>query len=67
MTQYFSKPFRNSGGNINVKAEMSNYATKLDLKEGTGVDTSKPAAKSDLPSLTAEVGKIDRETKNCFC
>ena len=61
MTQYFPKPFRNSGGNINLKAEMSNYATKLDLKEGTGVDTSIPSAKSDLLSLKAEVAEIDRD------
>ena len=38
---------------------MSNYATKLDLKNATGVDTSKLAAKSDLASLKTEVGKID--------
>ena len=61
MTQYFPKPFRNSGGNISLKAEMSNYATKLDLKEGTGVDTSIPSAKSDLFSLKAEVAEIDRD------
>ena len=61
MTQYFPKPFRNSGGNINLKVEMSNYATKLDLKEGTGVDTSIPSAKSDLFSLKAEVAEIDRD------
>ena len=38
---------------------MSNYATKLDLKNATGVDTSKLAAKSDLASLKTEVDKID--------
>ena len=31
--------------NINVKVDLSNYATKLDLKNATGVDTSKLAAK----------------------
>ena len=29
MSQYFSKPFRSFGGNINVKIDLSNYATKL--------------------------------------
>ena len=38
---------------------MSNYATKRDLKNATGIDTSKLAAKSDLASVKAEVDKID--------
>ena len=38
---------------------MSNYATKADLKNATGIDTSKLAGKSDLSNLKAEVGKID--------
>ena len=46
---------------------MSNYATKLDLKNVTGADTSKLAAKSDLASLKAELDKIDVDKlKNCF-
>ena len=32
MSQYFPKPFRNFGGNINVKVDLSNYATKTELK-----------------------------------
>ena len=59
MSQYFPKPYRTFGGNINVKVDSSNYATKLDLKNATGVDTSKLAAKSDLASLKAEIDKID--------
>ena len=38
---------------------MSNYATKSDLKDATGIDTSKLAAKSDLVSLKTEVDKLD--------
>ena len=38
---------------------LSNYATKTDLQNATGTDTSKPAAKSDLVSLKAEVNKLD--------
>ena len=30
MSQYFPKPFRSFGGNINVKVDLSNYATKAD-------------------------------------
>ena len=35
MSQYFPKSFRNFGENINVKADVSNYATKTDLKNVT--------------------------------
>ena len=35
MSQYFPKPFRNFGGNINVKVDLSNYATKTNLKNIT--------------------------------
>ena len=38
---------------------MPNYATKADLKNATGIDTSKLAGKSDLVSLEAEVDKLD--------
>ena len=33
MSQYFPKPFRSFGGNINVKVDLSNYGTKTDLKK----------------------------------
>ena len=35
------------------------YATQTDLKNATGVDTSKLAAKSNLASLKAKIDKID--------
>ena len=38
MSQYFLKLYKFSGGNIDVKVDLSNYATKLDLKNATGVD-----------------------------
>ena len=47
MSQYFPKPYEPFGGDINVKIDLSNYATKTDLKKATGVDLSKLAAKSD--------------------
>ena len=58
-SQYFRKPYEPFGGDINVKVDSSNHATKLDLKHATGSDTSKLAAKSDLASLKSEVDKID--------
>ena len=59
MTQYFPKPFRNFGGNINVKVDLSNYATKTDLKNVTHVDTSSFALKTNLANLKTEVDKLD--------
>ena len=32
MSQYFPTPFRSFGRNINVKVDLSYYATKADLK-----------------------------------
>ena len=59
MIQYFPKPYEPVEGNINVKVDLSNYAAKAGLKNATGIDTSKLAAKSDLASLKAEVDKLD--------
>ena len=35
MSQYFPKSFRSFGGNLNVKVNLPNYATKTDLKKVT--------------------------------
>ena len=40
MSQYFPKEFRNFGGNVNVNVNLSNYATKSDMKNISHVDTS---------------------------
>ena len=59
MIPYFTKPYQAFGGDINAKVDLSNYATKTDLKNPTEIDTSKLAAKSDLVSLKAEVDQLD--------
>ena len=59
MSQYFPKPYEPFGGDINVKVDLSNYATKTDLKDATGTDTSNFALKLNLASLKAEVDKLD--------
>ena len=59
MSQYFHKPYKAFGENINVKGNFFNYAAKADSKEAAGADTSNFALKSNLASLKAEVGKID--------
>ena len=58
MWQHSPKPFRSFGGNINVKVDLSNYATKTDLKNVTHVDTSRFALKTNLASLKTEVDKL---------
>ena len=58
MSQYFPKPFRNFGRNINVKVGLSNYAAKADIKNVTHVDTSTFALKN-LASLKTEVDRLD--------
>ena len=59
MSQYFPKPFRSFGRNINVKIDLSNFAPKNDLKNVTHVDTSSFALKTNLASLKTEVDKLD--------
>ena len=41
ISQYFPNPYELFGGYINVKVALSNYAIKSNLKNATGVDTSK--------------------------
>ena len=59
MGQYFPKWHKPFDGDINVKIDLSNYATKSGLKNATGIYTSKLAAKSDLVNLKTEVDKLD--------
>ena len=59
MSEYFRKSFRSFGGNINVNVDLSNYATKTDLKNVTHVDTSSFALKTNLANLKTEVDKLD--------
>ena len=58
MSQYFPKPYE-SGGDINVKVDLLNYATKTELKNASHVDVSSFALKSNLASLKTEVDKLD--------
>ena len=58
MSEYFpgAKSFI---GKVEVELDLSNYATKADLKNATGVDTSKFAKKFDLTNLQYDVDKLD--------
>ena len=59
MSQYFPKPYEPFGGDINVKVDLSNYATKADVKNITHIDTSSFALKVNLANLKTEVDKLD--------
>ena len=59
MSQYFPKPFNSHfGDSIKVKIDLSNYATKTDIKNISHVDTSSFALKTNLASLKTEVAKL---------
>ena len=45
--------------NVKVVLDMSNYATKKELKHATCTDTSDLAAKRDFIALKAEVYKLE--------
>ena len=60
MSQYFPKPFNSHfGDGINVKIDLSNYATKTDIKNISHIDTSSFALKTNLSSLKTEADKLD--------
>ena len=59
MSQYFPKPYEPFGGDINVKVDLSNYATKPDLKSVSNLDVSSFVLKSNLANLKTEVDKQD--------
>ena len=58
MSEYFLEP-KSSGGRVAVELDLSNYASKADLKNATGFDTSKCAKKVNLANLKSDVDKLD--------
>ena len=58
MSQHFP-PYNNLSNNIKVELDLSNYATKDDVKNITHVDVSSYATKTNLAALKTEVDKID--------
>ena len=59
MSHYIPKPCEPFGEDINVKLDLSNYATKADIKNISHVDTSSFALKPNLANLKTEVDKSD--------
>ena len=60
MSKYFP-PYNNSSENIKVELDLSNYATKKDIKDITHIDVSGFASKTNLAVLKTEVDKIDTD------
>ena len=60
MSQYFP-PFNNSREKIKVELNLSNYATKDDVKNITHVDVSSFGSKTNLAALKTEVDKLDTD------
>ena len=58
MSLFFPKPYEPFGGDINIKVDLPNYATKSDIKNISHVNTSSFALKTNLANLKTEVGKL---------
>ena len=54
-------PYKSSSNNVKVELDLTNYATKKDLKNITYVDVSSFASKTNLAALKTEVDKIDTD------
>ena len=52
-------PYKSSSNNIKVELDLTNYATKTDLKNITHTDVSSFASKTNLSALKTELDKID--------
>ena len=57
----FYPPYKSSSNNIKVELDLTNYATKTDLKNITHIDVSSFASKTNLAALKTEVDKIDAD------
>ena len=53
--------YKSSSSNIKVELDLSNYATKNNLKNITHVDVSSFASKTNLAALKTEVDKIETD------
>ena len=60
MTEYFPEP-KSFGEKLKVELDLSNYATKANLKNAASVDISKFAKNFDFANLKSDVDKLDVE------
>ena len=60
----FYAPYKSSSNNVKVELDLTNYATKNDLKNITHVDVSSFASKTSLLTLKTKIDKIDVDKLN---
>ena len=65
MKGYFPEP-KSLEDRVKVELDLSNYATKAELKNATGVDTSKFAKKIDSADLKSNFDKLDIDKLKMF-
>ena len=58
MSEHFPNP-KSWNPNLKVQLVLSNYATKADWKNETGVDTLDFSKKTDLANLKSDIDKLD--------
>ena len=54
-------PYKSSSNNVKVELDLTNYATKTDLKNITHVGVSSFASKTNLTALKTNIDKIDAD------
>ena len=59
MSSQYYPPYKSSSNNIKVELDLTNSATKTDLKNITHTDVNSFASKTNLAALKTEVDKID--------
>ena len=59
--RYFPEPYTLFKNEIKIEVDLSSYATKSDIKNGTGVASSKFVKKPDLASLKLDIHQLDIE------
>ena len=55
---YFPDPYTHSKNEIKVEVDFSNFATKSDVKNATGFDTSLFAKNTGLASLKSDIDEF---------
>ena len=55
MNQYFPNSYESSDGNVKLKLDLFNYATKADVKGATDLYTSNLAGKLDLSTIIHKI------------
>ena len=64
MSHQFLKPNDSFEGDIDVEVDLSDYVTKVDFKNATGINNFKLALKSNLVCLKGKANKTDLHKLN---